>query len=168
MFGVGATFDNTVAGVNPLGFGFGVRGDYRIHPTWSIGARVLYFVGGSVELPTHDVVMQSWLIAAEGAYVLDVQPLTIQPGLALGLYARETNYRGFAPFITEDPTSVSLPDTTRLFFYLAPGVNVSLPLALASAALAPLSVGADVRLDVALGRRVTSNIQLLGQLGLRF
>jgi hypothetical protein len=168
LLGIGATFDNTVAGVNPLGFGFGVRGDYRIHPMWSLGARMLYFVGGSVELPTHDVVMQSWLLAAEGAYVLDLDPLTIQPGVALGLFVRETNYRGYAPFITEDPTSVSQPDTTRLFFYIAPGLNVSLPLALASPALAPLTVGADVRLDVGFGRRVTGSIQLLGQVGLRF
>lgn len=167
LLGIGATFDNTVAGVNPLGFGFGVRGDYRIHPMWSLGARVLYFVGGSVELPTHDVVMQSWLLAAEGAYVLDLDPLTIQPGVALGLFVRETNYRGFAPFITEGPTSVS-PDTTRLFFYVAPGLNVSLPLTLLTPALAPLTVGADVRLDVGFGRRVTSSIQLLGQVGLRF
>jgi len=168
LLGIGATFDNTVAGVNPLGFGFGVRGDYRIHPMFSVGARLLYFVGGSVELPTLDVVMQSWLLAAEGAYVLDLDPLTIQPGVALGLFVRETNYRGYAPFITEDPTSVSQPDTTRLFFYIAPGLNVSLPLALASPALAPLTVGADVRLDVGFGRRVTSSIQLLGQVGLRF
>ena len=168
LLGVGATFDNTVAGVNPLGFGFGVRGDYRIRPIWSLGARLLYFVGGSVELPTHDVVMQSWLLAAEGAYVLDLDPLTIQPGVALGLYIRETNYRGFAPFITEDPTHVTQPDTTRLFLYLAPGLNVSLPLSAVTPALAPLTVGADVRLDVGFGRRVTSSIQLLGQLGLRF
>jgi hypothetical protein len=168
LVGVGATFDNTVAGVNPLGFGFGIRGDYRIRPEWSLGARLLYFVGGSVELPTHDVVTQSWLLAAEGAYVLNLDPLTIQPGIALGMYVRETNYRGFATFITEDPTSLTQPDTTRLFFYLAPGLNVSLPLALAAATLAPLTVGADMRLDVAFGRRVTSNIQLLGQVGLRF
>jgi hypothetical protein len=168
LLGVGATFDNTVAGVNPLGFGFGVRGDYRILPTWSLGARLLYFVGGSVELPTHDVVMQSWLLAAEGAYVLDLAPLTIQPGLALGLYVRETNYRGFAPFVTDDPTSLTLPDTTRVYFYLAPGLNVSLPLEVATPALAPLTIGADVRLDVGFGRRVTGSIQLLAQVGLRF
>jgi hypothetical protein len=168
LLGVGATFDNTVAGVNPLGFGFGVRGDYRILPSWSLGARLLYFVGGSVELPTHDVVMQSWLLAAEGAYVLDVDPLTIQPGLALGLYVREKNYRGFAPFITDDPTGITLPDTTRFFFYLAPGLNITLPLSVAAPALAPLTVGADVRLDVGFGRRVTGSIQLLGQVGLRF
>lgn len=168
LLGVGATFDKTVAGVNPLGFGFGVRGDYRIHPSWSLGARLLYFVGGSVELPIHDVVMQSWLIAAEGAYVLDLAPITLQPGIALGLYARETNYRGYAPFITSDPTSIAPPDTTRLFLYVAPGLNVSMPLSVASPALSPLTVGADVRLDLGFGRRVTGSIQLLGQLGLRF
>lgn len=168
LVGVGASFDDTVAGVNPLGFGFGVRGDYRILPSWSLGARLVYFVGGSVELPTHDVAMQSWLIAAEGAYVLDLDPLIVQPGLALGLYVRETNHRGYAPFITSDPTSTAPPDRTRLFVYLAPGLNVTLPLATATPALAPLTLGADVRLDLGLGKQVTGSIQLLGQLGLRF
>lgn len=165
---MGATFDNTVAGVNPLGFGFGVRGDYRVLPQWAIGARMLYFVGGSVELPSDDVAMQSWLLAAEAAYALELDPVSIEPGLAMGLYVRETNYRGYASFTDTDTPTLSIPDSTRLFFYLAPGVNVSVPLAVASPALAPLSLGADVRLDLAFGKRVTSNIQLLLQVGLRF
>jgi hypothetical protein len=167
LFGIGATFDNTLAGVNPVGFGFGVRGDYRVRPEWSLGARMLYFVGGSVELPTSELAMQSWLLAAEAAYTLELDPLIVQPGIAAGLYVRETNYRGFESFSVQ-PTSLNVPDSTRLFFYIAPGVNVSVPLASATPALAPLSVGADVRLDLALGKRVSSNIQLLAQAGLRF
>jgi hypothetical protein len=127
---------------------------------------MLYFVGGSVELPSDDVAMQSWLLAAEAAYALELDPVSIEPGLALGLYVRETNYRGYASF-TDEPT-FSVPDSTRLFFYLAPGVNVSVPLSVVTPALAPLTVGADVRLDLAFGKHVTSNIQLLLQVGLRF
>jgi hypothetical protein len=166
LFGIAATFDNTVAGVNPLGFGFGVRGDYRVLPSWAIGARMLYFVGGSVELPSNEVAMQSWLLAAEAAYALELDPISIEPGIVMGLFVRETNYRGFGSF-TDEP-SVTVPDSTRLFFYFAPGVNVSVPLSVASAALDPLSLGADVRLDLAFGKHVTSNIQLLLQVGLRF
>jgi hypothetical protein len=128
---------------------------------------MLYFVGGSVELPTSEVAMQSWLLAAEAAYVLELDPLVVQPGIAAGLFVRETNYRGFESF-TAEPTSLNVPDSTRFFFYFAPGVNVSVPLARATPALAPLSVGADVRLDLAFGKRVSSNIQLLAQAGLRF
>jgi hypothetical protein len=166
LVGVGATFDSTLAGVNPMGFGFGVRGDYRLLPEWAVGARMLYFVGGSVELPSSEVAMQSWLLAAEASYIWDLQTLLVQPGVALGLYMREANYRGIATF-TEATASVA-PDTLRPYFYLAPGVNVAVPLAQLTPALAPLNVGADARWDLAFGKRVSSNIQLLLQLGLRF
>jgi hypothetical protein len=167
LAGVGVTFDNTIAGVNPLGFGFGVRADYRVLPKWSLGARMLYFVGGSVELPTSDLAMQSWLIAAEGAYVIALDQVLIQPGIALGLHVREIDYRGFAGVIG-GPEMLIPPDTTRLGLYVAPGVNVSVPLGQAAPSLAPLIVGADVRLDLAFGRSVTSNIQLLVLAGFRF
>lgn len=167
LAGVGVTFDNTTAGVNPLGFGFGVRADYRVLPQLSLGARMLYFVGGSVELPTSDLAMQSWLLAAEGAYVIALDQLVIQPGIALGLHVREIDYRGFAG-VVGGPEMLIPPDSTRLGLYVAPGVNFAVPLESASPSLAPLIVGADVRLDLAFGRSVTSNIQLLVLAGFQF
>ena len=167
LAGVGVTFDNTVAGVNPLGFGFGVRADYRVLPRWSVGARMLYFVGGSVELPTSDVASQSWLLAGELAYVIELDHIAIQPGIAFGLHVRETDYRGFAGVIG-GPEMLIPPDSTRFGLYVAPGVNVQVPLGLASVALEPLIAGVDMRLDLAFGKSVTCNVQLLVLAGFQF
>lgn len=168
LLGVGVTFDNTVAGVNPLGFGFGVRGDYRILPEWSLGARLLYFVGGSVELPSVEVSMQSWLLALEGAYVAQLDAVTIQPGLALGLHQRETDSRESFLSPASEPTLIAPANSSRFGLYVAPGVNVSVPLALATPALEPFNLGADVRLDLVFGEHVSSNLQLLVQAGVLF
>jgi hypothetical protein len=168
LLGVGVTFDSTVAGVNPLGFGFGVRGDYRIAPSWAVGARLLYFVGGSVELPSSELSMQSWLLAAEGSYVIRLDPVTIQPGLVVGLHVRESDSRTTFIGTMEEPIDLTPPSNVRPGFYVAPGFNVSVPLSIASESLAPLHVGGDVRVDFAFGKQVTSNLQALLQLGVSF
>lgn len=168
LIGVGVTFDNTIAGVNAMGFGFGLHADYDILPQWSLGARMVYFVGGSVELPTSEVSMQTWILAVEGAYTLKLDPVIVRPGLALGLHVRETNNRDAYMSFTSEPTIVSTPDRTRAGFYVAPGVNVMVPLSIVAQELAPLHVGGDVRVDFAFGSRLSSNVQLLFQAGIRF
>jgi hypothetical protein len=167
LLGLGVTFDNTLGSVNPLGFGFGLRGDYRIAEPWAVGARVLYFVGGSSELPVGRVSMQTWLLAVEGAYVLRLDPLLIQPGLALGLHMRQIDERVLDLPDMEGAVARN-QNRTQVGLYLAPGVNIALPLGNLARELDYLIAGMDVRLDLAFGSRVTSNLQLLLLAGVRF
>ena len=166
LLGLGVTFDHTTAGVNPLGFGFGLRGDYRIAEPWVVGARVLYFVGGSSGLPSGRLAMQSWIIAAEGSYLLHLDPLILQPGLALGLHVRDIDHR-VLDVVGPDPVPSDL-SRTQVGLYIAPGLSVILPLGTLAPEVDNLFAGMDVRLDLALGSRVTSNLQLLFQAGIRF
>ena len=168
LLGMGATFDHTVAGVNPLGFGFGVRGSYLALEPWAFGARLVYFVGGSSDLPTGRISMQSWVLAAEGAYVMRLHPVIIQPGLLFGLHVREIDNRLISVDLPSPDLAPGRQNKTQVGLYLAPGVNVMLPLSVFSSDLDYLFAGADVRLDLALGSRVTGNLQLLFQAGLRF
>ena len=166
--GAGATFDHTVGGANPLGFGFGLRGEYRLHDEWSIGARALIYVGGSSELPTGKVSMSSWLMAAEASYVIDFAPVLVQPGLALGLMQRERK----GPLVSTLPEGTGFvpgsESSTRYGFYVAPGVTVTLPLGKLLQQLDLLFVAVDARLDLVFGSRVSSNVQLLLLAGIRF
>jgi hypothetical protein len=167
LAGVGVTFDHTVGSVNPLGFGFGLRGDYLLADFLRVGARMLYFVGGRAELPTGSVEMSSWLIAAEAAYVLDVSPITLEPGLALGFTERD---RSGPPLFASD-TAAYIPGSqhhVRTGLYLAPGFAAYLPLGELSGELEPLFAGFDARFDLVFGSGVTANLQLLVELGLRF
>jgi len=166
LLGVGVTFDHTAVGVNPLGFGFGVQGTYRIADPWVVGARMLYFVGGSSDLPTERLSMQTWLVAAEGAVALRLDPLILQPGLLLGVHVREIDGRVLVlPGPNAAPGALN---KTLVGLYLAPGLSVILPLGTLAREVDNLYAGMDVRLDLAFGSRVTSNLQLLFQLGVRF
>jgi hypothetical protein len=168
LFGVGVTFDRTLGGVNPLGFGFGLRADYRFIPEFTLAARIMYYVGGSSELPTGGVEMHSWFMALEGSYVLDLNPILIQPGLALGIATRAT--RGVPAFTTLSGTAAisGNQDHTAVGLYLAPGVNVVVPLSVASPDLEMFFVGGDLRFDLVFGSGVSANLQVLAQVGLRF
>jgi hypothetical protein len=166
--GVGGTFDHTSGGVNPLGFGFGVRGEYRLHDEWSVGARALFFVGGSSDLPTGRVASSSWLLAVEGAYVIDFAPVLVQPGLALGIMQRDQ--RG-PPVSTLANGSGFIPGSqsgTRTGLYVAPGATVTLPLGAISPQLDRVFVAADGRLDFVFGSRLSGNLQLSLLAGIRF
>ena len=168
LLGMGVTFDHTIAGVNPLGFGFGLRGEYRGLRSWAVGARMVYFAGGSSVLPTGRVSMQSWLLALEGAYVLQLDPLIIQPGILLGLHVREIDNRLISVDLPGPDLAPGRQNKTQLGLYLAPGVNIVLPLGNFSGELDYLFVGADLRVDLVLGSGVTGNLQLLFQGGVRF
>jgi hypothetical protein len=168
LLGIGVTFDNTVSGINPLGFGFGLRGDYRFAQGFALGARLLYFVGGSSELPTGNVELHTWLAALEGSWVFNLEPILIQPGLLLGIATRAT--RGL-PAFTDAGGQGSVAGTqnhTAVGMYVAPGVNVVVPLGLASQDLDRFFVGGDLRFDLVFGDSVSANLQVLAQVGLNF
>jgi hypothetical protein len=168
MLGLGATFDHTLGGVNPLGFGFGVRGAYRLLEQLVVGGRVLYFVGGSSELPNGEISMQSWLIAAEAAYPLELDGVEFQFGLALGVMVRDID--GRPGFIGETGAGFvpGSQDQTQAGLYFAPGANVLFPLSIVSRELEMLFLGGDTRFDLVFGSGVSANVQLLLQGGIRF
>jgi hypothetical protein len=168
LLGIGVTFDNTVSGINPLGFGFGLRGDYRFAQGFALGARLIYFVGGSSELPTGNVELNTWLAALEGSWVFNLEPILIQPGLLLGIATRAT--RGL-PASTDTGGQGAVAGTqnhTAVGMYVAPGVNVVVPLGLASQDLDMFFVGGDLRFDLVFGDSVSANLQVLAQVGLNF
>jgi hypothetical protein len=157
-----------VGGVNPLGFGFGVRGEYRLHDEWSVGARALFFVGGSSDLPTGRFEMSSWLLAVEGAYVVDFAPVLVQPGLALGIMQRDQNGPPAATLANGSGFIPGSQSRTRTGLYVAPGATVTLPLGAVSPKLDLLFVAADGRIDFVFGNGVTGNLQLSLIAGLHF
>ncbi len=168
MMGVGASFDETPGGVNPLGFGFGLRGDFRLLPALAVGGRFIYSVGGSASLTTGEVAMSTWLLAAEASFVVPLRSVILQPGLALGLSARATAGRtafvdgrsgGFVPG-SDDDEDVGL--------YLAPGVALTVPLSTFSRDLEPFFFGGDARVGLVVGDRLSGSLEIMAQLGLRF
>jgi len=170
MLGVGASFDDTPAAVNPLGFGFGLRGSYRFlpdYPELAVGGRFLYYVGGSGSLPNGEIGMSSWILAADAVYVFPVAGILLEPSLALGLSGRaiEANTpvvdvgSGFVPGGTT---------RTEVGFYLAPGASVCVPLSLMSAGLEQFFIGADARLGMVFGHGVSGSFELMAQGGVRF
>jgi hypothetical protein len=168
MFGVGASFDETPAGVNPLGFGFGLRGDYRLLPELAVGARFLYYVGGSAALPAGDISMSSWLLAAEAAYGFPIHGMLLEPGLVLGISARTVD--GRAPFVDGRAGGfvTGNEDRTDVGFYLAPGASLAIPLAIFSPDLEPFFVGGDARIGFVFADEVSGSFELMAQAGLRF
>ena len=169
MLGVGASFDDTIGSVNPLGFGFGIRGSYRFlpdYPEFQLGGRFLYFVGGSAQIPNGDVSMSTWLLAAEATYVFPVAGLFIEPGLAFGLSAR--SLQGSTPFIDQGGFVPGSDPRTDVGFYLAPGAAVCIPLSLMAPELALWFIGADLRLEMVFGEGFSGSISAMAQGGLRF
>jgi hypothetical protein len=166
---MGVTFDNVVGGVNPLGFGFGLRGDYLLFDQYLVGARTLYYVGGSSELPTGLISMQSWLFAVEGAYPLHLAPLWIEPGAALGFMVREVDGRPAFTTTTGQGFVPGSQNSSRVGLYVSPGVRVMVPLGIIRHPdLDILQVGVDARLDVVLGSRVSGYLELLIAAGASF
>ncbi|HKU44512.1 MAG TPA: outer membrane beta-barrel protein [Polyangiales bacterium] len=167
LLGVGASFDDTVGSVNPLGFGFGLRGNYRLLPELAVGGRFVYYVGGSSELPTGEVSMSSWVFAADAAYVLPISGMLLEPGIALGLTGRSID--GRAAFVTTDTGFIAgSAEDTQVSFYVAPGASLCVPMSLVAEGLDQLFFGADVRLVMAFGHGVSGAIELMAQGGLRF
>jgi hypothetical protein len=171
MLGVGASFDDTPGSVNPMGFAFGLRGSYRFIPEvpeLAVGGRFLYFVGGSASLPTGEIAMSSWLLAAEAAYVFPVAHMYLEPGLALGLSGRSIESRLLVADNEEPGFVPGSNDHSEVGFYVAPGLAWCVPLSLMSPDLDQFFVGADVRLGMVFGDGVSGSLELMFEGGLRF
>lgn len=169
MVGLGATLNDTAGSINPLGFGFGLRGGYRILPEAVVGARFLYFIGGSTALPTGEISMSSWQLAAEAAYIVPLtDTIDLEPGILLGMNV--LSVRGPRTAFLEGDGSGFVPgsrEQTEAAFYFAPGAAVRIPIDL-SPDIERFFVGGDARLGFQFRDVVGTSIELMGQAGIRF
>lgn len=169
MLGLGATLNDTVGSVNPLGFGFGVRGGYRILPEVVIGARFLLFIGGSAALPTGEVSMSSWQLAAEAAYIVPLtETIELEPGILLGMNV--LTVRGPRTAFLESDGSGFVPGSraqTEAALYFAPGAAIRIPIDL-SPEIEHFFVGGDARLGFQFRDVVGTSLELMAQVGIRF
>jgi hypothetical protein len=169
MLGIGATINRTAASINPLGLGFGVRGSYRIRPDVVIGGRFLYFVGGSGVLPTGEISMSSWQLAAEAAYVVPIADLIeLEPGVLVGMNVLTVHGPKSAFLEGEGTTFVpGSREGTEAALYFAPGAAVRVPIDL-TPEIDDFFVGADARFGLQFRHNVGTSIELMGQIGVRF
>lgn len=166
LFGFGLSFDDNVGSINSLGFGIGVRGDYRLLDRLAVGGRFLYYFGGSAALPTGQVSMSSWILAAEVSHVLPASGLLVQPGVAIGLSGLALDGR-----VAADTGNGFIPgseDRSEIGFYLGPGATVVLPFAVLDRDLDPFYVAADGRIGLVFRDSLSGSLELLAHVGARF
>lgn len=168
MLGVGATFNDTAGSINPLGFGFGIRGSYRLNRDFVLGGRFLYYVGGDSRLPTGEISMSSWQLAVEAAYVVPItDTIELEPGILVGFNVLSLSGTD-RPFL-EDDQSIAVPGTAesaKAALYFAPGAAIRFPIAMPG--VDDFFVGADLRLGFQFRDVVGTSLELLGQVGIRF
>jgi hypothetical protein len=168
MLGIGATLNDTTGSINPLGFGFGIRGSYRILPDVAIGGRFLYFIGGSAALPTGEISMSSWQLAVEAAYIVPItDTIDLEPGIVLGMNVL-TVHGPSAAFLEGEGTGFvpGSTDKTEAALYLAPGAAIRIPINIPD--VENFFVGGDARLGLQFRESVGTSIELMGQAGIRF
>lgn len=110
--------------LSPYGVGVGLRGGVTVPSSLYLGASLDYFFGESEELAGIETSASLLQIMAHVGYDLGVGPLTLRPGLGLGLATLEGEI---------GPVSESESE-----FVVSPGVEASIGLGL-------LSVGAEAR-----------------------
>jgi hypothetical protein len=109
---------------SPYGAGIGLRAGVTLPASLYLGGSLDYFFGESIDTPLGDVSTSLLQLMAHAGYDLGLGPLTVRPGVGLGL----ANFSGDTP----------AGDTSESDFVLSPGVEGSIGLGL-------LSVGAEVR-----------------------
>jgi hypothetical protein len=167
VLGLGTTFDDLPGKLNPLGLGIGARVDHRPLEDWIFGARFLYYFGGSENLSTGTYRTNAWLLTADAAYVINFNPVWLEPGLALGLYARA--FDGAAALTTWGGSYVpSRQSGTQLGLYVAPTVRAVVPLQVFSQDLQQLYAACDLQVGFIFGQRTSSQLEFLLHAGMRF
>ena len=161
LVGAGFALDDTVGNVNAEGFGIGAQAGINLDKIF-LGARFLYYLGDTSALPTGDLSMNTWLVAAEGGYDFDLSALILRPSLALGLITRIVDQ---PPMFTSPATGGFIGgsggNAPQFAFYAAPGASLLLPISM-------LYVGVDARVPFAIGNRTYVAMDFLGMIGLRF
>jgi len=160
LAGAGFALDDTIGNVNAEGFGIGAQAGVNLD-AFFLGARFLYYFGGSDPLPTGEISMSTWLAGAEGGYDFKLAELILRPSLVLGVVARSV---GQPPTFTSASTGGFIggsgQSSPQWAFYAAPGATLLLPISL-------LYVGADFRVPLAIGDRTYVAMDILGTIGVR-
>ncbi len=143
LLGYGTDFED--ADLNIMGFGFGLRGGYTLDIGVYVGAKFVYFLGGSVEedipmVGTMEMSYNVMMLSLEGGYDIDVEPIIIRPSLDLGLAI--TGYEATSPAMAGLPAQTE--DDTSTDFLLGLGASVLYP-------IEAWFVGGDLRLYMVLG-----------------
>lgn len=137
-------------GLNPWGFGFGIRGGYNIDQIF-LGVRFLYFLG---EDPVN-----IWELGVEGGYDVPVaEKFVVRPQLGLGL----ANISVSIPEFTVMGVSVGGGSASSTEFYLAPGVSGIYDVN------ESVFIGAEARFKIVLADETAKAITLLATGGMRF
>jgi len=175
VLGLGSSFDHIPGNINALGLGFGLRGDYKLSDSWLIGGRALYYFGSSGETSEGRSSASTWVIAADLAYVLPFDFITLAPELALGILMRDVTNTPTLNLRTQSSSSSGADDDqTQGGLYISPGVRLLVPLRLFDRDLDRFYAGCDVHLDFVLGSRGADGsnfrrgFQFLLHAGLRF
>jgi hypothetical protein len=92
ILGYGLTLnDSKTGGLNIYSLGFGLRGGYKVTPEIYLGAKFMYFIGDSIDIPTGlgstvSASIHEITFGLEGGYDLAVAPkMIVRPLLGLGL-----------------------------------------------------------------------------------
>jgi len=169
MLGLGAALDDEAGSVNPLGVGIGSRASYLVLPELVVGARFMYFFGGSTALPTGKLSMTSWNLAADAAVVVPLAyAIDLEPGILLGVNSLTVKGRSMAFLEGEGSGFVGgSVDGTEYALYVAPGAALRVGIE-PFPGFKGLFAGADVRLGLMFRDLVSASIEIMGQAGLRF
>jgi hypothetical protein len=109
---------------SPYGAGIGLRAGVTLPASLYLGGSFDYFFGESIDTPLGDVSFSVLQLMAHAGYDLGLGPLTVRPGLGLGL----ASLSGDTP----------VGDNSESDFVASPGVEAIIGLGL-------LSVGAEAR-----------------------
>lgn len=144
LLGYGISLED---GSNPWGLGFGLGGGYTLDMGVYVGARFVYYLGEDD--------FNVWELGAEGGYAIDMDKLTIRPGLGLGI------------------ANLSVPSTTIPGVGTVGGSSTDLYIAPGAALLYDVSdsmfIGADVRLQLVFADPdMVKALILLANGGMRF
>jgi len=150
LLGYGISLED---GPNAWGLGFGVRGGYNIDAIY-LGARFIYYLGDSEDAPATmftpatEASINIWELGIEGGYDVAAGPLTIRPGLGLGIASVSFDFLGASASETE--------------FFIAPGVSFLYDVT------DSVFVGLDVRLQLILAEETIKGLPLFANVGMRF
>lgn len=154
--GIGALLGYGISletGANIWSAGFGLQGNYDTG-VFVIGARFVYYIGGSEEIPKIDVFQvvtgsetvtaNLWELSVDLGFDIDLSPaVTLRPGLGIGF------------------ASVAVGNTSNVFGAFSPGA------ALLYDVSPSFYIGLDARLQIVTATQTAKGLVFLGAIGLR-
>jgi hypothetical protein len=148
LLGYGFNFDSSAtSGINPFGFGFGVRAGYTFDFNVYAGAKFVYYLGGDRDTIESNVM----IVGVAGGYQLKLDPVFFVPNLELGVSVVS---------LTDSSSAAPDPDRSAERFYLSPGISIFYPIDM-------FSVGLDLSIPVVVANPVFSGLSIFVTGGVR-